>query len=737
MTNNTYKALYRQYRPKNFIEIKGQEHIVQTLKNIILSNKVSHAYLFSGPRGTGKTSIAKIFSSTLNCSHRDLNSIQACEQCSKNVDNNLDIIEIDAASNTGIDDIRNLKENIKNLPTNSKYKIYIIDEVHMLSKSAWNALLKTIEEPPLHVIFILATTDPQKIPLTVLSRVQRFNFKKIENKFIIEQLKYVYEKENIEFEEDAIKLLSKLSNGLMRDALTMADQVSIFSDSKKVTKKDVEMIFGLTSNETIIKLLNFVFYKSLNETLKYNENIFDNGIDTELLIVHILDILKDLIIYKQTKDFTLLINLQPSEIEKLDLDITNSYLILEHFIKLLKDVKYSDTPKQQFEISLIKLYSEIHKDVVEDANDNKNIINHVNNTKTQPQQQTEIPKNDNLNDFLEFEDNKQNIKNIATNNSIEDNWTGLEENISLNELNSQLKNEHINSIPLVEENLNNINNLNIPVVDQQVEHNQIKQINSSNSYAKNINKFLPIDDLANDTIINEQQTNQKINSILYNTQEFVTIQNDLTSEQEIVQDSILNQEESDDVITVSDIFDEQNDYDEKSHFLESIQEPKEIEIDDIINMMLISQKEKHEVNNTNWSVIYKSNILKSLDTDNNPAYDNYKKLFSNIKLVLSSEKFIIFLADYQSIINTYLQYLEEFEFYEYIKSVFSKEICIFVVNRNKLEKASQYWRENRNEISQRKITPVSCNINKKINDNKQNNLKKSQEIFGDMLKIKK
>ena len=253
----SYKALYRKYRPLKFTEIKGQEHICKTLTNIIKNEQISHAYLFTGPHGTGKTSIAKIFAKTLNClQNEDAHSCEKCIQCiDANENKSLDIIEMDAASNNGVSEIRAIRGNINYLPTNSKYKIYIIDEVHMLTEGAFNALLKTLEEPPEHIIFILATTSVAKIPLTILSRVQRFNFHKISHQDISINLKNIFLKENIKFDLESIDTIAWLSNGSMRDALSLGNQIASYTNSN-ITNNDISKMFGIMSIKKRISLLN-------------------------------------------------------------------------------------------------------------------------------------------------------------------------------------------------------------------------------------------------------------------------------------------------------------------------------------------------------------------------------------------------------------------------------------------------------------------------------------------------
>ena len=233
----SYKALYRTYRPTDFDSVVGQDHIVSTLRNIIKNNKIGHAYLFAGPRGTGKTSVAHIFAHTVNVG-----------ASGESIYDEMDILEIDAASNNGVPEIRNIINNITYAPTKARYKVYIIDEVHMLTKAAFNALLKTLEEPPKHAIFVLATTEPHKIPITIMSRVQRFNFKRIEEKTIEERLKFVLDKEKIGYEQTSLKFISKLAQGGMRDALSIADQAAAFGDNE-ITFNAISQVFGVISRK--------------------------------------------------------------------------------------------------------------------------------------------------------------------------------------------------------------------------------------------------------------------------------------------------------------------------------------------------------------------------------------------------------------------------------------------------------------------------------------------------------
>lgn len=273
-----YQALYRKYRPKTFDDVYGQQIVVQTLKNVIKNNKLTHAYLFVGPRGTGKTSIAKIFAKTINCLHpEDGLSCEKCDICiSNNSNENVDIIEMDAASNNGVDEIREIRNHITLLPTVSKYKIYIIDEVHMLTTGAFNALLKTLEEPPEHIIFILATTEPHKIPLTIMSRCQSFEFKPIPIATIKERLKYICAQENINIDDKSLNLIAEESNGGLRDAVSMLDQLNAYADGN-IKYEDVLLLNGRINDDEIEKFMTEMVNDDLNSVFTKIESWQEEG----------------------------------------------------------------------------------------------------------------------------------------------------------------------------------------------------------------------------------------------------------------------------------------------------------------------------------------------------------------------------------------------------------------------------------------------------------------------------
>ncbi len=283
-----YKVLYRKYRPDSFENIVGQDYIIKTLKNSLINNTVSHAYIFSGPRGTGKTSTAKVFAKALNCLNlKDGSPCNNCEFCS-NFQENPDIIEIDAASNNGVDEIRTLIDNIKLTPTNGKYKVYIIDEVHMLSTSAFNALLLTLEEPPHHAIFILATTNIESVPITILSRCQRFDFQKIKVECIVKRLKEICEIENIQIEADALNEIAYLSEGGMRDALSLLDQLS--KNNSLITLELIENQIKTISKKSILDLINAIEDNSSQKLIELIDDFRVRATDYKTLIKKIIDI---------------------------------------------------------------------------------------------------------------------------------------------------------------------------------------------------------------------------------------------------------------------------------------------------------------------------------------------------------------------------------------------------------------------------------------------------------------
>jgi len=338
-----YKSLYRKYRPSNFEDVYGQQFIIKTLNNAIENNKISHAYLFTGTRGTGKTTIAKIFAKMVNClDMQDNIPCGKCEICLKeNTDEIPDIIEIDAASNNGVDEIRELKNKIKLVPVMCKYKVYIIDEVHMLSTGAFNALLKTLEEPPAHVIFILATTEPQKLPITIISRCQRFDFKKIAIEDIYNRLKYISNKENININDDALLEISKMSDGAMRDAIGTLDQVSSYADNL-ITIDDIYTLKGSISTNLLFDLTMNYVNRDFENMLNIIEQVYVEGKNFYLIVDDMLMLFRNVLINKKARKYFLNKDvLLKDEIEKISeiLDISSVENIIIKFEELSKNIK--------------------------------------------------------------------------------------------------------------------------------------------------------------------------------------------------------------------------------------------------------------------------------------------------------------------------------------------------------------------------------------------------------------
>ena len=361
-----YQALYRKYRPKSFEDVVGQEVIVQTLTNAVKNDMVSHAYLFNGPRGTGKTSIAKIYAKILNCN--DLNEMKACEKCDSctqiNNNQNIDVIEIDAASNNGVDEIREIRNKIGLVPSNSKYKIYIIDEVHMLTNQAFNALLKTLEEPPKHIIFIFATTEPHKIPTTILSRCQRFDFKKIHDEKIVKRLKQIVEIEQIKITDEALKEIAFLSDGGLRDSISLLDQAISYSDDE-ITVQNIHDINGSITKEEVRSLINYLCDKNLEECLKSIESYDANGKSMSKIVRSVIEELKNIILYCNAPNFFD----NDDEFYELIKEKTNNNLLygyIHSFSNLMNEMKNNNNNKILLEIEIIKISeSATHSNSVE------------------------------------------------------------------------------------------------------------------------------------------------------------------------------------------------------------------------------------------------------------------------------------------------------------------------------------------------------------------------------------
>ena len=376
----SYQAFYRTYRPQKFSEVVGQKAVIKTLRNALSENKIAHAYLFCGPRGTGKTTMARLFAKALNCEEGIGHECDVCQNCvAVKTGSHPDVFEIDAASNSGVDSVRDLIDKVRYQPILGRYKVYIIDEVHNMSSSAFNALLKTLEEPPANVVFILATTEPQKVLPTILSRVQRFDFTKVSDEDIISKMSEILEKENVTYEEGSLELIARLADGGVRDALSILDQVVSYSGDN-ISIEDINTLFGLLNVKDKLDFVRKIGSKDLASVINTAKDMYSRGIDIVKLHDDLIKIFKDLLVFGMTKDESLLTVLKPNEALQTLIkpkDIKRSLNIL---IDARREYRKVTNAFDHFELTLIKLCSEEETPVIStvvNQSQNKPLVNGI------------------------------------------------------------------------------------------------------------------------------------------------------------------------------------------------------------------------------------------------------------------------------------------------------------------------------------------------------------------------